>query len=183
MVDPLIDRELDEDQARLLRVMTDAAGAELTRGDATLVIDWREVSEDVVEATFTLLPTNPNASPVRAATGDANWINFTVGREGHETTFELWAESERERLMICRECLEAVVTGRFSIQLERISRILPIGRPAWRVVGTFDLPGGPLTYTRSPVASASYGDLFPAAHERARVLGPHRFPPYGSLHA
>jgi hypothetical protein len=174
MTDP---RPLGPEEQAVQDTVRDAARGALDAGRAQLELKWELIDADSgwSRPDFVLTPANPAACPLRVSPSGADWIDLGFGREGFGTIHELWAETQAERLALLRGCVDAVIDGHFEIKLAR--RRFLLGWTPWAVVSTFELPTGPLTYTRGPADPGDYRALF-GDSPPGRVAGPHRFPPY-----
>jgi hypothetical protein len=180
-VQPAPPRALSADEEALLEALRDVAGEALDEGHARLDVEWWRLDGGPIWADFVLSPSDPAACRVSVSPSGSDWIDFNFGPAGSETTFELSAASADERLVLLRQCVEAVLDGRFEIELRRLARPLVFGRTIWEVVGTFHLPTGRLAYSRIPAELERYRFAFgdPTAGDgKERVIGPHRFSPY-----
>lgn len=128
---------------RALQVVHDVAREAVRAGKATVEIDERTDGPWI-----RLRPTNPAACPVDVFAADRHQIDLLVGRHGK--LHELWEKDHATRLEQLRECLEAVVSGRYEELVERRAT----GR---KFVGTFKTAHGSSTFVH--YGSDDYGPL------------------------
>jgi hypothetical protein len=125
-------RPLTPEEQHVYDAVAETAANVIDAGEAELRTRWWP---EISSPDFVLTPTNRRACQVWIMERGA-WNNFGFGPEGAGSTFELWARRDDDRHALLRECLRAVVEGRFEIEL-RSRRSLFRRRPlsSWWILG------------------------------------------------
>jgi hypothetical protein len=136
-------------QAAAFDVAREVARPALERGLATLeqVDPPPELGNPLWLA---LRPVNPAACPVEIAV-DCRRIDLLVTEHG--ICHEIWDKDDERRLEELRECLQAVVAGRFEGNL----KIRPRRLFSHKYVGTFHTASGDITVVHYSRGSLDYG--------------------------
>jgi hypothetical protein len=92
-----------------LAVLRQEAADVIARGAAQLVVD-QEPDEFYGDPTYRLVPRNPRSSPVEV---HADWSGTYVHVGHHQSLHELWRPDVEERGSELRECVAAVIGGRY----------------------------------------------------------------------
>ena len=176
-------RPLEPEEQALLETVQEAARGVLAADVATVEIDWERYQDFPSWPWFKLRPRREGALPIALAHGGA-WIDTALYLDEESVSFELWAETEEERLRCTAERIEALISGRVEVELRgRLMRPL-FGlrrrRMVWEIVAMFETVRGRTETSRFSVDPSSWRDVFAAspADEASGRIGPRSFPPY-----
>ena len=92
-----------------LAVLRQEAADVIAGGAAELVVD-DEPDDFYGDPTYRLVPRNPNASPLEV---HADWSGTYVHVGHHQSLHELWQPDVEQRRSELRECVAAVIAGRY----------------------------------------------------------------------
>jgi hypothetical protein len=180
-------RPLEAHEQALLETVKEAARGVLAADAATLEVRWvRGFEEDFPSwPWFELRPRREGALPIALGVVAGNdWIDTALYLDEESVSFELWAETEEERLRLTAERIEAVIWGRAQVELRgRLMRpLLGLGRRrmVWEIVAMFETARGPTETSRFSVDPSSWRDVFAdsPADEASGRIGPKSFAPY-----
>lgn len=139
--------EADAHRRAVLQVVHEVAGDAVNAGKAT--VEVKEATPEHQLPWIELRSTNPAACPVDVV-ADYYQIDLLLGHHGN--VHELWEKDHTKRLEQLRECLEAVVSGRYEESVEERK----YGR---KFVGTFHTAHGRETFIHFGGAGMDYGPL------------------------
>jgi hypothetical protein len=137
----------DAHRRAVLQVVEQVAADAVRAGKAT--VEVKEATPDHQLPWIELRSTNPAACPVDVV-ADFHQIDLLLGHHGN--LHELWEKDRAKRLDQLRECLEAVVSGRYEESVEERK----YGR---KFVGTFHAAQGPQTFIHYGGVDMDYGPL------------------------
>jgi hypothetical protein len=162
----------------------EAARGVLETDAATLAVRWCRWGDAASFPEFELRPRRRDALPVSLSTAGMTYFDLAVYLDAVTTSFELWAETEEERLSLTREVVEAVIAGRVEVALER-QELRPLifkwraSSFGWNIVATFHLASGPHRWSRFPTNPQEWDALADwPSDEASGVIGPRRFAAY-----
>ena len=179
-------RPLQPEEQALYDAVQEAARGELETDAATLAVRWCRWRDAPSFPEFELRPRRRDALPISLSPAATTYFDLTLYLDAETTSFELWAETEKERLSLTREVVEAVVAGRVEVALLR-REFRPLifrwrgSTFGWDIVATFHLASGPHRWSRFPTNPQDWGDAFAGwpGDEVSGVIGPRRFAAYG----
>jgi hypothetical protein len=101
-------------RAAALGVLRQEAAEVIACGVAALIID-EEPDGFYGDPTYRLVPQNPKSSPVEV---HADWSGTYLHVGRHQSLHELWQPDVEQRRRELRECVAAVISGRYEEQRE-----------------------------------------------------------------